>query len=201
MELIPGFPLLEIVRSPPLTTSLIVLCVVLALVSGFGAKIDLLRPLFISERVDIILPEVRAGQFWRLLTPVLIHFGILHIVFNMLWLWELGGALENRLSALELATMVVVLGVASNLAQYFYQGPAFGGMSGVVFGLLGYFWMQGRFNPRFGMALHKHIVIMMLGWFVICWAGLVGQIANMAHTAGLVLGIAWGYAGARLGRP
>ncbi len=188
-------------RAPPLTTSLIVLCVSLSLVSGFGDKIDLLRPFFISERVDVILPEIRSGQFWRLLTPVLIHFGIIHIVFNMLWLWELGGALENRLSTPDLATMVAVLGMSSNLAQYFYQGPAFGGMSGVVFGLLGYFWMQGRFNPRFGMGLHKHIVIMMLGWFAVCWLGLVGQIANMAHTAGLATGIVWGYASARLGRP
>lgn len=196
-----GLPTIQPVRAPPLTTALIVLCVSLALISGFGMKEELLLPFYISERMAPTLPEIRSGQVWRLLTPVLIHFGIIHLVFNMLWLWELGGALENRLRTLDLAAMVVGLGVSSNLAQYFYQGPAFGGMSGVVFGLLGYFWMQGRFNPRFGMGLHKHIVVMMLGWFVICWLGLVGPIANMAHTAGLLLGIAWGYASARRGHP
>ncbi len=188
-------------KSPPLTTSLIVFCVLLALVSDFGNKLDMLHPFFISERLDVFLPEFRQGQVWRLLTPILVHFGLLHIVFNMLWLWELGGALENRQGYGYLGSMVVVLGGFSNLAQYLYQGPKFGGMSGVVFGLLGYFWMQGRYNPRFGMALHKHIVIMMLGWFAVCWLGLVGNIANMAHTVGLLLGSAWGYAAARFRVP
>ena len=173
----------------------------LALASGFGTKLDLLRPFFISERLDLLLPEVRAGQVWRVVTPVFIHFGVIHIVFNMLWLWELGGALEQRLGAVALGTMVVGLGVASNLAQYFYQGPGFGGMSGVVFGLLGYIWVQGHLNPRFGLRLHKPIVIMMLVWFAVCWLGLVGNIANMAHTAGLLLGAAWGYVSIKLGRP
>ena len=99
---------------------------------------------------------------------------------------ELGRALEYRLSSVQLGVMVLGLGVFSNLAQYFYQGPAFGGMSGVVYGLLAYIWIQGRFNPRFGMGLNRPIVIMMLAWFVLCWTGLMGPVANMAHTAGLI---------------
>ncbi len=188
-------------KTPPVTTSLIIVCVLLALASGFGSKLDLLGPFFISERLDSFLPEIREGQLWRLATPILVHFGPLHIAFNMLWLWELGGALENRLGSGHLGTMVVVLGSFSNLAQYLYQGPAFGGMSGVVYGLLGYFWMQGRFNPKFGMVLHKHIVLMMLVWFVVCWLGIVGDIANMAHTVGLLLGTVWGFSTARLRTP
>jgi GlpG protein len=74
-------------------------------------------------------------------------------------------------------------------------------MSGVVYGLLGYFWMQGRYNARFRMILPRHVVVMMLAWFALCWSGLIGHIANMAHTAGLLLGATWGYGAARLGRP
>jgi GlpG protein len=70
-------------------------------------------------------------------------------------------------------------------------------MSGVVYALLGYVWMQGRHNPRFGFVLHKSTVAMMLVWYVLCWTGFVGAIANWAHTAGLVLGVAWGYAQAK----
>jgi len=142
------------------------------------------------------------GDFWRLLTPVFLHFGVAHIVFNMLWLWQLGGPLERRLGSTELLTLIVVVGVLSNLAQYFFKPESlFGGMSGVVYALLGYFWMQGRFNPRFGMALRQPIVIMMLIWFVVCWLGVVGNIANMAHTAGLILGVVWGYISAYVQYP
>ncbi len=142
------------------------------------------------------------GDFWRLLTPVFLHFGLAHIVFNMLWLWQLGGPLERRLGSPELLTLIVVVGVLSNLAQYFFKPESlFGGMSGVVYALLGYFWMQGRFNPRFGMALRQPIVIMMLIWFVVCWLGVVGNIANMAHTAGLILGVFWGFISAYVRYP
>ena len=66
-------------------------------------------------------------------------------------------------------------------------------MSGVVYALLGYFWMQGRYNPRFGVALHQTTVTMMLVWYVLCWTGIFGPIANWAHTAGALAGIAWGF--------
>lgn len=106
------------------------------------------------------------------------------------------------MSTQELLLFVLTVGVFSNIAEYVYHPDIpFGGMSGVVYGLLGYFWIQGRFNPRFGMRLHKAIVVMMLVWFVVCWLGLVGNIANMAHTVGLLLGMAWGFVSASLEHP
>ena len=186
---------------PPLTTVLVVVCVLVALSSGFGSSIEPLRPLLISNYQSGGLPEVAAGEVWRLITPIFLHFGILHITFNMMWLWQLGGALERRQGWTDLLVLVLAIGVTSNLAQFYYAGPAFGGMSGVVYGLLGYFWVQGRLNRRFGMALQKPVVVMMSIWFVVCWLGLVGPIANMAHTAGLVVGAGLGYLFAAWGRP
>jgi GlpG protein len=93
---------------------------------------------------------------------------------------------------------VVATGIASNVAQYALTGsPLFGGMSGVVYGLLGYAWMQSRFNPTFGLALHTSTVTMMLVWYVLCWTGMLGPIANWAHTAGLAMGVAWGFLAAQ----
>jgi len=45
-----------------------------------------------------------------------------------------------------------------------------------------------QFKPWAGLGLDQNIAVMMLIWFVICWLGLVGNIANMAHTIGLVTG-------------
>lgn len=187
---------------PPLTSALIAASVALSLATGLGESTANLRPFLISEYAGgAPLREVFAGQVWRLFTPMFLHFGLMHLVFNMMWLWELGGALEQRYGPGLLAALVALLGASANVAEYAWSGPYFGGMSGVVYGLLGYFWMQGRYNRRFRMALPRHVVVMMLAWFALCWSGLIGHIANMAHTVGLLLGGLWGYVAARLDRP
>lgn len=175
------------VRYNRLTATLIFLSVIIALFSKLGSDFRFLHYLFISEYRQG-LPEILSGQLWRLFTPIIIHFGILHIAFNMLWLYELGSAIEHRQGFNRLATLVAVTSILPNLAQFFWSGPIFGGMSGVVYGLMAYIWIQGIYNPRAGMGLNQNIVIMMLIWFVICWLGLVGNIANMAHTVGLICG-------------
>ena len=121
-----------------------------------------------------------------------IHYGILHILFNMLWLHDLGSMIEGRQSTQKLAFLVFAIAGISNLAQYVVSGPKFGGMSGVVYGLLGYIWMRGKFDPGSGLFLHPSTVTMMLIWFVICLTGFVGA-ANTVHATGLAMGMAWGY--------
>jgi GlpG protein len=144
-----------------------------------------------------MLPEVRRGEIWRLFTPSIIHLGFLHIIFNMLWLRDLGSMIEARQGALTLAVLVLVFAVLSNFGQYYVSGPGFGGMSGVVYGLLGYIWIRGKMDPGSGLFLHPSTVNMMLIWFVLCYTGLlgplVGGIANTTHAVGLAAGISWGY--------
>ncbi|APV51209.1 hypothetical protein BWI17_16880 [Betaproteobacteria bacterium GR16-43] len=179
-------------RLPFVTATFIALSVLASIPSVLGSGV--LTPLLINEPRAPFLASIAGGEAWRVVTPMFVHFGILHIAFNMMWLWDLGRALERRRGAAFLAIFIVATGAAANLAQYaITQSPLFGGMSGVVYALLGYFWIQGRINPAFGIALHQSTVIMMLVWFVVCWTGLVGPIANWAHTAGLVIGVAWGF--------
>ena len=184
-----GFDQLKLwAKYSPITAILLSLSISVALLSSFGSNYQLIHFLFISEYRQG-LPEILSGQIWRLFTPAIIHFGILHIVFNMLWLYQLGSAIEQHQGIKRMATLVIIISVTSNLAQFLWDGPMFGGMSGVVYGLLGYVWAQGKFNPRAVIGLNQNIAIMMLVWFVFCWLGLVGNIANMAHTIGLVAGV------------
>jgi len=191
-----------------LTVILIAISVVIGLASRLGADRELLNYFFITQikvvgqyiRWDKGLPEITQGQIWRLFTPMFIHFGVIHLLFNMLWLRDLGTMVEKRQNTWILALLVLVIAAASNLAQYAVSGPSFGGMSGVVYGLLGYIWIRGKYDPFSGLFLHQQTVIMMIGWFFLCLSGLIGNIANTAHGVGLVIGIVWGFITARLAK-
>ncbi|MDN3639528.1 rhomboid family intramembrane serine protease [Simiduia curdlanivorans] len=140
-------------------------------------------------------------EYWRLLTPIFLHFGLFHILFNGLWLWEMGRRIEVRRGAGSLMVITLLTGIASNLLQYAMSGPSFfGGMSGVLYGYLGYIWMWQKYHPSEGFGLHSGVIGFMLLWLVVCFTGLVdgfidGQVANGAHLGGLLCGICLGLFG------
>lgn len=182
----------------PLTFVLIAISVTVCIVSQLGTNLHSVRGLLITDfttgtPLESSLSEIRHGQFWRLVTPIFIHFGPLHIIFNMLWLRDLGSMVEGRQSSRLLGVLVLAIAAGSNLAQFWFGGPLFGGMSGVVYGLLGYIWMRGKFDPGSGLYLHPTTLTMMIIWFFACFTPIVPHVANAAHTAGLVMGIVWGY--------
>lgn len=183
------------------TLFLIIISVLVGLFSGLGRNTTLLQEFFIT---DIIsdggfiqwhrgLPEVAGGEFWRLITPIFVHFGFAHLLFNMLWLYSLGNMIEERKGSWFLGIFIAVVAAGGNLAQYLVSSPYFGGMSGVVYGLLGYSWMKTKYDPGSKIYLHRITVIMMIAWYFLCLTGLLGRMANAAHTAGLIIGVVWGY--------
>lgn len=183
----------------PVSITLIALSIAVAAMSGLGSSMQALRILFIADPGHSGLTDIYSGQVWRLVTPMFIHFGFLHLVFNMLWVWDLGAVIENKKSPGFLTGFVLAVAAISNLAQYLLtQSPFFGGMSGVVYGLFSYVWIRGRYDSSFSSGMRRATVHMMLAWFVLCWTGLLGPIANWAHTTGLVIGAVWAYCECRL---
>jgi GlpG protein len=146
------------------------------------------------------------GQYWRLITPVFLHFGWLHIVFNSLWLWELGSKVERLMGPLNMALLFLVIALVSNASQYIFGGAGiFGGMSGVVYGLLGFSWVAPLLQPHWRIQPAPTLMLFMVGWLVVCMVGLVqvlgfGAIANAAHLGGLLCGAALGAAFGLLSR-
>lgn len=137
---------------------------------------------------------IQQGEVWRLFTPMFLHFHFFHLLFNMMWLKDLGGAIEARRGRWKYLLLVLAIAGLSNTAQAVISGPNFGGMSGVVFGLFGYIWMQSRFLYNSGFSMPPNQVMFMLVWMVICYTGAFGPIANTAHTVGLAVGMTLGYA-------
>ena len=146
------------------------------------------------------------GQWWRLLTPMLIHFGILHLAMNTLWYWELGRRIEARQGPLMLLGLSLLFSLAANFAQYLHAGPSlFGGLSGVLYGLLGHCWIFQRLAPTPVYRLPPGVLVMMLAWLLICMTGIFellqfGAIANAAHVGGLLAGCLTGLLGGALAR-
>lgn len=147
--------------------------------------------------------KIRQGELWRLFTPCLLHFGFLHILFNMAWAWILCKQIEVRISRWKMILLILLIGVVSNVAQYIMSGPYFLGFSGVVTGLVGFIWMRQKVAPWEGYPLQKPTIIFLL-IFVLAMllleiftlliqalssAEITVSIANTAHIVGGLVGI------------
>lgn len=146
----------------------------------------------ISTTIVSLRWTMAAGEFWRPVTPIFLHFGLLHILFNMMWLRATGTAIEYTRGTRRFLILCLILAVTSNIGQLFWAGPNFGGMSGVVFGLIGYVWMKGRTQPKLGIGLEQRTIVMAIFWLILCMTGALGNIANAAHLVGFIVGIVIG---------
>jgi GlpG protein len=194
----------QAIRTRPLTLGIIGICAVVGILTRLGSgNEELIKLLSISTLywrgpLGEQLPnwsQVLGGEVWRLVTPIFLHFGFPHIVFNM-WCWYvLASVVEIRRGTWRLALFVLVCAVLSNIAQYQLSWyPYFGGMSGVVYGLFGYIWMKSRFDTSAGMYMDPRNTFIMIAWLFLCMTGVMGNIANTAHVVGLLVGIVVGYA-------
>ncbi len=143
--------------------------------------------------------QIKQGEVWRLFTPMFLHFGAIHILFNMMWLWDFGRTLESRFRSLRFLLLVLFTSLAANVAQAFFSGPGFGGMSGVNYGLFGFILLRQKFHPAGDIRLNPQTTPWLLIWLVVCFTGYVGPVANAAHVAGLVAGGVIGWINAMMG--
>jgi len=141
--------------------------------------------------------SLNAGQIWRLVTPAFLHFGFLHVLFNSLWMWDLGRRLELLLGKRNYILFFIFTAVVSNIAQYRWAADTmFGGMSGVVYGLVGFIIVSHNLSPNKLTAVPASVLGFMLFWLVLCMTGVIdyfvgGGVANAAHVGGLLAGAAF----------
>jgi GlpG protein len=185
-------------RQMPVTIGLLVISAAVTLYTQSGMNRDRTALLQV-QTVDAsgryisrpILFDVRSGEVWRLVTPIFIHMGFWHLVFNASLMLAIGGLIERERGSLRLLLFVLVTAVISNLAQHFASGPLFGGLSGIGYGLFGYVWLVGRFEPQSGLQISRESTVLMVVWLFLCTTGLVGPVANYCHFVGLAVGLAW----------
>lgn len=173
------------------TLTVFTLCWILFLLSEMGWQRDIFST--VSFFVHLNISSFIEAPY-RLIGPAFFHFTWLHIVFNTMWWWQLGGAIERVLGKGALINLLLISAVISNLGQFLVSGPSFGGLSGVVYALFGYVWWYGWLDPEKGLTLSKPIVGMLLFFMLLGFAeALPMNMANTAHLLGLIsgCGLAW----------
>lgn len=175
-------------QAGPLTLVVIIACLAIYALDAIGL------PIFDELAFHPTLAQFTDWQAWRYVTPAFIHFSVLHLVFNLLWWWYLGGQIEQRLGSGKLFILLIVGAALPNIAEFFVSGPRFGGLSGVVYALLGYSWLRTRLQPDCGLAMPPALMGFMLVWLVLGFLDMLGTpTANMAHLVGLLVGLAQGW--------
>ncbi|ATP92467.1 MULTISPECIES: rhomboid family intramembrane serine protease GlpG [Aeromonas] len=175
-------------QAGPLTLVVIIACLAIYALDAIGL------PIFDELAFHPTLAQFTDWQAWRYVTPAFIHFSVVHLVFNLLWWWYLGGQIEQRLGSGKLFILLIVGAALPNIAEFFASGPRFGGLSGVVYALLGYSWLRARLQPDCGLAMPPALMGFMLVWLVLGFLDMLGTpTANMAHLAGLLVGLAQGW--------
>lgn len=176
-------------RAGPFTLLLMAACIIVFIlmnvVGDQSVMIALAWPYDPSLEFDV----------WRYFTHALMHFSVMHILFNLLWWWYLGGIVEKRLGTGKLVVITIISALLSGYVQHKFSGPWFGGLSGVVYALMGYVWLRGERDPESGIYLQRGLITFALIWLIAGWFDLFGMsIANGAHVTGLVVGLVMAFA-------
>lgn len=167
-----------------LTLSVMALCVIVYLL------MQILGTRQIMVWLAFPADAAQYGEIWRWLTPAFVHFSITHISFNLILWWYIGGPIEQRLGVKKLLQILLIAAVASNYMQAFFSDNNFGGLSGVVYALVGYAWLLGERTPQRGVGLERSLMIVSVVWLFVGYFDILGiSIANAAHLTGLVVGL------------
>lgn len=145
---------------------------------------------------------VANGEWWRLLTAIVLHIGILHLAFNSLALLVFGGLIEEAFGPLRMIALYLVTGFTASVTSYTFGSPVVAavGASGAIFGMLGA-WLAYNLRRR-SLSLARSNVqsAMFLIAINLVFGFTVPGIDNLAHIGGLISGVAAGYAVEGFGR-
>jgi membrane associated rhomboid family serine protease len=136
------------------------------------------------------------GEPWRLLTSVLPHINLVHLAFNLYWLWVFGTLIENTFGHVKTCILIFFLAAGSSgIAGVFGEDGV--GLSGVVYGFFGLLLILRNRDDRFRDAMSWPTVPIFVGWFFFCIVLTLSgalPIGNIAHGAGWALGVMFGLA-------
>jgi len=147
-----------------------------------------------AERVTFLWNEptrVWDGEVWRLLTTVLPHGGILHLIFNCYWTAVFGLTTERAIGSWRFLGLILLTALGASATQFLISPSPAVGLSGVGYGLFGFLFAIRLYKDYARVLMTDSVMKMFIGWFILCWiltyaAG--WHIANYAHASGFAVG-------------
>jgi len=169
------------------TWLILVTCVATALATWFGSN-------SLTNWLRWSSEDIVAGQWWRAITPVFLHFNVfnaifIHVLFNCLGWLMLGGVIESHEGSRHLLLLFLLSALVSNTVGGYFYGSYFGGISGVCFALIGYVWLRGFDEPEYHRVIppslfYASLIYMFAGFFQI-----IHGMADWVHASGLATGL------------
>jgi len=211
-------------KSTPVTFGIILVCVVVSLITNFGDRWDPRATVsnwtftfadfehaIRSDADNAPLPPDRwgaivQGEVWRLVTPSVLHYGPIHLLFNMYFLWMFGRQIEQQLGSWYFLGLVCFLSPLGNIVTVYGDGPRAAGFSGVGYGIFGFLWMRAAYDRQRPWVISQQTIALLIGWFFLGIAmdfieplqQFMGfRMANWGHGSGLLLGMLAGFTTAK----
>lgn len=140
---------------------------------------------------------IAAGEWWRLLTPIVLHIGIAHLAFNTLALWSVGTAVERMYGSGRFLLIYLAAGITGSIASFVFSPYPSAGASGAIFGCLGALLYIALSNRKmFLRTIGTNIIVIII--INLGFGFAVSNIDNSGHIGGLIGGF---FAAAALGLP
>jgi membrane associated rhomboid family serine protease len=139
--------------------------------------------------IGTVYDGIYDGSYYRLVTAMFIHYGLLHLAFNMWALWLLGRSLEAELGPLRFAALYVISGIGGNVASFVISPNSLGaGASTAIFGLFAAFFVISRRLGRDTSGIIALLVVNLVLTFTVSGVSWQGHLGGMV-TGGLVAAI------------
>ncbi len=152
-------------------------------------------PGYLIEKWYFLKKMHESSQYWRMVTPVLLHFSLSHIAFNLAVFYYLAKKIEIKHGSILFLCFFLILSISSNAFQYIASFSVFGGLSGVVYGLTGVCWIRETFKKDYYQitpGFYTLSLIWLIFGFIDIFSSFLGNIANAAHLSGLLTGLVIG---------
>lgn len=175
----------ETLGKAPVTWAIALVCVLVYLLSLSSYQLEVY--LFTHFPED----SAQYADVWRFFSHAVVHLSFTHILFNLTYWLIFATMIEKNNGSAKVLMLFVSIALISGIVQNFFSGPAFFGLSGVVYGVLGYVYVMSRFDRRQRYRLPGGFIYMLLVGIAVGFIGPLVDLhfGNAAHISGLAVGI------------